>query len=75
MDIRLTPEDKERIKLLEMVSNKGLNLLTLKQLNRLQLLVEKKDYSHNKKANKSKTKLLSKINAAIYELEEKLKTR
>jgi len=73
VDYRLTPEDKERVNLLQIVSKKGLNVLTLKQLNRLQLLVEKKDYRHDKKANKSKTKLLSKINVAIYELEERIK--
>jgi len=33
-------------------------------------LVEKKDYSHDKKARKSKMKLLAKINSRIYELEE-----
>ena len=70
MDYRITPEDKERIKLLEIVSKKGIKELTLDQLNKLQILVEKKDYSHNKKAHRSKTKLLAKINVAIYETEE-----
>ncbi len=44
--------------------------LSLKQLSRLQELVEKKDYSHDKKAHKSKVKLLRKINVRIYELTE-----
>ena len=70
MDYRLTPEDKERVKLLDIVSTKGLKELSIDQLKRLQLLVEKKDYSHNKKAQKSKMKLLAKINVAIYETEE-----
>jgi len=70
LDYRITPEDKQRIKLLEIVSKKGLRELTLDQLKKLQILVEKKDYSHNKKAHKSKMKLLAKINVAIYEAEE-----
>ena len=70
MDYRLSPEDKERVKLLQIVSKKGLKELTSKQLKKLQILVEKKDYSHNKKAHKSKMKLLAKINVAIYEAEE-----
>ncbi len=70
MDYRITPEDKQRIKLLEIVSKKGLRELTLDQLKKLQILVEKKDYSNSKKAHKSKMKLLAKINVAIYEAEE-----
>ncbi len=49
---------------------KGLKELTLDQLKRLQILVAKKDYSHSKKAHKSKMKLLARINVAIYETEE-----
>ena len=70
MDKTVSPEDLERVKLLDVVAKKGLKELKIKQLKRLQILVEKKDYSHNKKAHKSKTKLLSKINVAIYETEE-----
>ena len=70
MDYRITPEDKERIKLLEIISKKGIKELSLNQLKKLQILIEKKDYSHNKKANKSKKKLLARINVAIYEAEE-----
>ncbi len=70
MDYKITPEDKERVQLLQTVSKKGLKELTFKQLKRLQILVEKKDYSHNKKAHKSKMKILAKINVAIYEAEE-----
>ena len=66
MDYRLTDDDKERIKLLEEVSKKQVKNLSLEQLIRLQELLEKKDYSHEKKANKSKKKLLSQINVEIY---------
>jgi len=66
MDYRLTDEDKERIKLLEEVSKKQVKNLSLEQLIRLQELLEKKDYSHEKKANKSKKKLLNQINVEIY---------
>lgn len=69
---KVTPEDRERVDLLRKVSSSrhGFRQLTLKELKRLQELVEKKDYSHDKKANKSKAKLLRKINVRIYELEE-----
>ena len=66
----IPPEDLERVKLLQIVSNKGLKELSIKQLKKLQILVEKKDYSHSKKAHKSKMKLLARINVAIYEAEE-----
>ena len=66
MDYRLTDDDKERIKLLEEVSKNKFKNFTLKQLIRLQELVEKKDYSNEKKANKSKKKLLNQINVEIY---------
>lgn len=70
LDEKITSEDLERIKLLKIVSKKGLKELNLEQLKNLQILVEKKDYSHNKKAHKSKMKLLARINVAIYEAEE-----
>ncbi len=66
----IPPQDLERVKLLQIVSKKGLKELSIKQLKKLQILVEKKDYSHSKKAHKSKMKLLAKINVAIYEAEE-----
>ncbi len=68
----ITEEDKERVELLEQISDSkdGFKRLSLDQLYRLQVLIEKKDYSHNKKAHKSKVKLLTKINVRIYELEE-----
>ena len=68
----ISDEDRERIKLLRIVSSSKheFNKLPLEQLQRLQELVEKKDYSHDKKAHKSKVKLLRKINVRIYELTE-----
>ena len=70
MDYRLTEEDKERIKLLNQVSKKTVKILTLEQLIRLQELLEKKDYSDQKKANKSKKKLLKDINVEIYKRDD-----
>ncbi len=66
MDYKLTDEDKERINLLNEVQKNKFKNLTLEQLIRLQELVEKKDYSHEKKADKSKRKLLKEINIEIY---------
>jgi len=66
MDYRLTDDDKERIKLLEEVSKNRFKNFSLEQLIRLQELVEKKDYGHDTKANKSKKKLLKQINVEIY---------
>ena len=70
MDYRLTEEDKERIKLLGEVSKNKFKNFSLEQLVRLQELVEKKDYSNQKNANKSKKKLLSQINVEIYKRDD-----
>ena len=70
MDHRLTDEDKERVKLLSEVEKNKLKNFSLKQLIRLQELLEKKDYSHEKKANKSRKKLLSQINVEIYKRDD-----
>ena len=70
MDYRLTAEDKERINLLNEVQKNKFSRLSLEQLIRLQELIEKKDYSHEKKANKSKTKLLKQINIEIYKRDD-----
>ena len=67
MDYKITDEDKERINLLNQIQK---NNLSLEQLIRLQELIEKKDYSHEKKANKSKTKLLKQINIEIYKRDD-----
>ena len=68
----IADEDRERVELLRLVSSSKHEFknLTLEQLKRLQELVEKKDYSHDKKAHKSKVKLLGKINVRIYEITE-----
>ena len=54
----ITPEDRERVALLKLITNSKheFNKLSKDQLTRLQELVEKKDYSHSKKAHKSKLK-------------------
>ncbi len=70
MPKKIAPDDLERVKLLKIVSKRGFKDLSLEQLKRLLILVEKKDYSHDKKARKSKMKLLAQINSKIYELEE-----
>lgn len=69
---KITDEDRERVELLSLISSSKNEFknLTLEQLKRLQELVEKKDYSHDKKAHRSKVKLLGKINVRIYEITE-----
>ena len=69
---QISNEDRERIKLLRLISDSKYEFkkLSLEQLKRLEELVGKKDYSHDKKAHKSKVKLLRKINVRIYELTE-----
>ena len=72
MPEEITPEDRERVALLKLITNSKheFNKLSVSQLTRLQELLEKKDYSHSKKAHKSKLKLLGRINVRLYELEE-----
>ena len=72
MPEEITSEDKERVALLQLITNSKheFNKLSVSQLTRLQELLEKKDYSHSKKAHKSKLKLLAKINVRLYELGE-----
>lgn len=60
-------EDLERLQLLDIVFTRGVNVLSRVQLERLHDLIEKKDYSHDKKAQRSKIKLLKKIGNAIYD--------
>ncbi|MFB5598530.1 MAG: hypothetical protein ACE5RJ_05915 [Nitrosopumilaceae archaeon] len=75
MTEKITKEDRERVEFLQIISSSknAFKELSLEQLERLRELVEKKDYSHNKKAHKSKVKLLSKINVRIFELEDEKK--
>ena len=70
MDYRLTDEDKERIKLLNEVSKNKFKNFSLEQLIRLQELLERKDYSSQKKALKSKKKLLNQNNVEIYKRDD-----
>ena len=72
MPENITSEDRERVALLQLITNSKheFDKLSVSQLTRLQELLEKKDYSHHKKAHKSKLKLLAKINVRLYELEE-----
>ena len=70
MDYRLTDDDKERIKLLNEVSKNRFKNFSLEQLIRLQELLEKRDYTNQKKAAKSKKKLLSQINVEIYKRDD-----
>lgn len=67
----ISDEDARRVEMLQVISKKGLKIFNLDELKELQTLVEKKDYSHSKKAHKSKVRLLAQINARIYDLEEK----
>ena len=69
--VNIANDDIERIKLLDIVSKKGLKVLSRVQLERLQMLIEKKDYSNNKKTKRSKIKLLKQITRAIYDSYEK----
>ena len=68
----ISSEDRERIKLLTLISSSKheFDKLSLEQLARLEELLKKKDYSHDKKADKSKIKFLKRINVRIYELTE-----
>ena len=64
-------KDEEEIELrmlLQIVSDKGLKTLTIDELIRLRTLLEAKEYGDNKKAYKSKKKLLKQINTAMYDV-------
>lgn len=60
-------ESDELNRLLTLVSDKGLKVLDLVELDRLRALLEAKNYGDNKKAAKSKAKLLKQINMAFYD--------
>lgn len=64
-------DDLERLRLLDIVSQKGIKALSRIELERLQYLIEQKDYSHDTKTQKSKTKLLKQIAIAIYDYDVK----
>jgi len=56
---------------LDIVFLKGVQGLSRLELERLHYLLEKKDYSHDARAQRSKTKLLKKISVAIYDYDQK----
>jgi len=63
----LKKDDFKRVELLNLVTkNGGMRNLSLEQLIQLDELLRKKDYSNEKKAEKSKQKLLKQINIEIY---------
>jgi len=64
-------DDLERLRFLNIVSQKGIKALSRIELERLQYLIEQKDYSYDTKAQKSKTKLLKQIAIAIYDYDVK----
>jgi hypothetical protein len=59
-------DEPEGRRLLEVVSQHGLKRLTVSELGILYEYVQSKDYSVNKKADKSKKKLLKQINVEMY---------
>ena len=63
--------DLERLRLLDIVSQKGIKTLSREELERLQNLLEQKNYSHDAKAQRSKAKLLKQIAIAIYDYDTK----
>ena len=63
----LKKDDFRRVELLNLVTKKGsFKNLSDDQLILLDKLLKKKDYSNEKKAEKSKQKLLKQINIEIY---------
>ncbi|MDE1828954.1 MAG: hypothetical protein KGI25_01395 [Thaumarchaeota archaeon] len=67
----MSSEDLERLRLLDVVMNRGIHALSRDELERLHSLLEQKDYSNDTKAQKSKAKLLKKISIAIYDYDVK----
>ncbi len=69
---KISDEDRERVRLLNIIaqSRGGFSRLSLDELVRLQSMIERKDYSNDKKSAKSKAAMLKKINVRIYELTE-----
>ena len=63
----LKKDDFRRVELLNLLTkNGGMKNLSLDQLILLDELLKKKDYGNEKKAEKSKQKLLKQINIEIY---------
>jgi hypothetical protein len=66
-DMGHNEDEAELGRLLQIVSEKGLKALDLVELDRLRILLQAKDYANDKKAKKSKAKLLRQINSAFYD--------
>ena len=67
MEKKKKKDDFRRVELLNLVTKKGgMKNLNLDQLVLLDKLLKKKDYGNEKKAEKSKQKLLKQINIEIY---------
>ena len=63
----LKKDDMTRVELLNLITNKGgFKNLDLDQLALLEKLLKEKDYGNEKKAQKSKQKILKQINIEIY---------
>jgi len=60
-------ESDELRTLLLAVSDKGLRVLSVAELDRLRMLLHAKNYGGNRKADNSRKKLLKKINAEMYD--------
>lgn len=67
----MSNDDLERVTLLEAVMSRGIQALSMVELERLHTLLEQKDYGNDVKAQKSKKKLLKKISIVIYDKDEK----
>ena len=63
----LKKDDMKRVELLNLITKKGgYKNLDLDQLALLEKLLKEKDYGNEKKAQKSKQKILKQINIEIY---------
>ena len=63
----LKKDDMKRVELLNLITKKGgFKNLDLDQLALLEKLLKEKDYGNEKKAQKSKQKILKQINIEIY---------
>lgn len=62
----MSDQGSEYRRLLEIVSQHGLHRLSEQDLETLRKLLETTDYSGNNKADKSRKKLLKKINTELY---------
>ena len=71
VNTNVSEEDRERQMLLDVVMNRGIGGLSRPELERLRELLERKDYGIDRKAQRSKKRLLKKISKAIYDYDKK----